>query len=310
MPSHAHDHSHAHSPTITTITRTLLIGAGLNIVYVVVEFVMGLQTKSLALVADAGHNLSDVATLLLSLLAFRLARVKSNQRFTYGLRKSTVLASLINAVLLLLAVGGILIESIQRFRQPEPVAGNVVAWVAGLGIVVNAASALLFFRDKEHDLNMKGAYLHLLADALVSVGVVASGLIIRYTGWFWIDPAMGIIVAVVILSGTWKLLSDSLRLTLDGVPLGIDLADVQRTIGSVPGVIAVDHVHIWAMSTTENALTAHLTVKAELMGNQVIAIKKEVRHELEHLGIEHATLEVNTDENGPVPTNTVNLSYR
>jgi len=300
MSNHAHDHSHAHSPTVTTITRTLLIGAVLNIVYVVVEFLMGLQTKSLALVADAGHNLSDVAGLLLSLLAFRLARVKSNQRFTYGLRKSTVLASLVNAVLLLLAVGGILLESFQRFRHPEPVSGNTVAWVAGLGILVNAASAFLFFRDKEHDLNMKGAYLHLLADALVSVGVVASGLVIGYTGWVWLDPAMGIVVAVVILSGTWSLLSDSLRLTLDGVPMGIDLTKVQQIISDVPGVLAVDHVHIWAMSTTENALTAHLTVQSDLTNNQIVIVKKEVRHELEHLGIEHATLEVNTGETGPV----------
>lgn len=261
---------------------------------------MGLQTKSLALVADAGHNLSDVAGLLLSLLAFRLARVKSNQRFTYGLRKSTVLVSLVNAVLLLLAVGGILLESFQRFRHPEPVSGNTVAWVAGLGIVVNAASAFLFFRDKEHDLNMKGAYLHLLADALVSVGVVLSGLVIGYTGWLWLDPAMGIIVAVVILSGTWSLLSDSLRLTLDGVPMGIDLTNVQQIISDVPGVLAVDHVHIWAMSTTENALTAHLTVKSDLTNNQIVIVKKEVRHELEHLGIEHATLEVNTEETGPI----------
>ncbi|WP_375444290.1 cation diffusion facilitator family transporter [uncultured Fibrella sp.] len=295
MHNHAHDHSHAHTPTITTISRTLLIGAGLNIVYVVIEFGMGLRTQSLALMADAGHNLSDVAGLLLSLLAFRLAKVKSNQRFTYGLRKSTVLASLVNAVLLLLAVGGIMLESIQRFRHPEPVSGNIVAWVAGLGIIVNAASALLFFRDKDHDLNMKGAYLHLLADALVSVGVVASGLVISYTGWFWLDPLMGLVVALVILSGTWQLLSDSLRLTLDGVPMGIDLAKVQQVVSSVPGVVAVDHVHIWAMSTTENALTAHLTIAPELTNSQLDSVKKEVRHELEHLGIEHATLEVNTE---------------
>ncbi|MEZ0540963.1 cation diffusion facilitator family transporter [Fibrella arboris] len=309
MHTHEHEHSHAHSPTVTAITRTLIIGAVLNIVYVVVEFVMGLQTKSLALVADAGHNLSDVAGLLLSLLAFRLAKVKSNQRFTYGLRKSTVLASLVNAVLLLLAVGGILLESVQRFRHPEPVAGGIVAWVAGVGIVVNAASALLFFRNKEHDLNMKGAYLHLLADALVSVGVVVSGLVIGYTGWFWLDPAMGIVVAIVILSGTWSLLSDSLRLTLDGVPVGIDLADVQRMVGAVPGVLAVDHVHIWAMSTTENALTAHLTVRPDLTNNQVVMVKKEVRHKLEHLGIEHATLEVNTDANRPEIYDETKLDY-
>ena len=293
MHDHAHGHSHAHHAPVTNLTRTLLIGAGLNIIYVVVEFSMGLHTKSLALVADSGHNLSDVAGLLLSLLAFRLARVKSSRTFTYGLRKSTVLASLVNAVLLLLAVGGILIESIQRFRHPEPVAGGIVAWVAAVGIVINGASAFLFFQKKDHDLNMKGAYLHLLADALVSVGVVAAGVVISYTGWFWLDPAMGMVVAVVILSGTWQLLADSLRLTLDGVPTGIDLAEVQRVMGSVPGVNTVDHVHIWAMSTTENALTAHLTIAPDLPGKQVAALKKEVRHQLEHLNIDHVTLEIN-----------------
>ena len=290
MPhDHAHDH---HTPVITTINRTLIIGAVLNIIYVIVEFGMGLYTQSLALMADAGHNLSDVAGLLLSLLAFRLAKVKSSRTFTYGFRKSTVLASLANAVLLLVAVGGILLESIQRFRHPEPVAGGIVAWVAALGIVVNAASALLFFRQKDHDLNMRGAYLHLLSDALVSVAVVVSGVVIGYTGWFWLDPMMGLIVAVVILVSTWRLLTDSLRLSLDGVPTNIDLADVQAEIAAVNGVARVHHVHIWAMSTTENALTAHLVLQPGLTPNQVTALRKTIRHELEHQGITHATLEI------------------
>lgn len=295
---HAHDHSHthtshSHATTITTINRALVIGAAVNILYVLVEAGVGLYTGSVALLADAGHNLSDVAGLLLSLLAFRLARVKSSPTFTYGYRKSTVLASLANAVLLLLAVGAILLESIQRFKHPSSIPGGTVAWVAALGIVVNAASALLFFRNKEHDLNMRGAYLHLLADALVSVGVVISGLLMRYTGWFWLDAAVGILVAIVILGGTWRLLTDSLRLTLDGVPANIALADVRQTIQNVPGVAAVEHIHVWAMSTTETALTAHLTLDATLSADQVSRLKKEVRHELEHLNIMHATLETN-----------------
>ncbi len=290
MP-HDHNHDHNHSPTITNVSRTLVIGAVLNIAYVVVEFGMGLYTQSLALMADAGHNLSDVAGLLLSLLAFRLAKVKSSQTFTYGYRKSTVLASLTNAVLLLVAVGGILLESIQRFRHPEPVMGGLVAWVAALGIVINAASALLFFRQKDHDLNMRGAYLHLLSDALVSIAVVASGIIISYTHWFWLDPIMGIVVAIVILVSTWQLLTHSLRLSLDGVPTNINLADVQAEITAVAGVEKVHHVHIWAMSTTENALTAHLILQPNLTNDQITAIRKEVRHGLEHLSITHATLE-------------------
>ena len=295
MHDHAHGTGHTHHPPVTNLNRALLIGAGLNTVYVAAEFGMGLYTGSLALVADAGHNLSDVAGLLLSLLAFRLARVRSSAVYTYGFRKSTVLASLINAVLLLVAVGGILIESLQRFRHPEPVAGGIVAWVAGVGIVVNAASALLFFRDRHHDLNIRGAYLHLLADALVSVGVVVAGLLISFTGWLWLDPMMSLVVAAVILSGTWRLLADSLRLSLDGVPPGIDLAEVRRVV-AVPGVQSVSHVHIWAISTTENALTAHLLVPPALTNQQLDALKKEVRHQLEHAGISHATLEVNVGE--------------
>ncbi|UFH56635.1 cation diffusion facilitator family transporter [Spirosoma sp. KNUC1025] len=295
MP-HEHDHQdhagHNHGPVVlTSINRALIIGAGLNAIYVVVEFILGFYYNSLALIADAGHNLSDVASLLLSLLAFRLAKVRQTPSFTYGYRKSTVLASLTNAVILLITIGAILWESFQRFRHPEPVAGGAVAWVAGFGILVNSASALLFYRDKEHDLNVKGAYLHLAADALVSLGVVIAGIIISYTGWVWLDPIIGIAVAVVIMGSTWNLLTDSLRLSMDGVPVGIDLPEVLADLRAVTGVQDVHHVHVWAMSTTENALTAHLVLQPGLTDEQIATLKHDARHRLEHRNISHATLE-------------------
>lgn len=293
---HNHDHAgHSHGPTVlTSINRALIIGVILNAGYVLVEFVLGFYYNSLALIADAGHNLSDVASLLLSLLAFRLARVRQTPSFTYGYRKSTVLASLTNAVILLITIGAILWESFGRFRHPEPVAGGAVAWVAGIGIIVNSASAFLFFRDKEHDLNVKGAYLHLMVDALVSLGVVVAGIVISYTGWVWLDPVIGIVVAVVIMGSTWNLLTDSLRLSMDGVPTGIDLPNVMADLRAVSGVQDVHHVHVWAMSTTENALTAHLVLKSGLTDQQVVALKHDARHRLEHRNINHATLETET----------------
>lgn len=296
---HNHDHAgHHHGPAVlTSINRALIIGAALNAIYVVVEFALGFYYNSLALVADAGHNLSDVASLLLSLLAFRLARVRQTPSFTYGFRKSTVLASLTNAVILLITIGAILWESIGRFRHPEPVAGGAVAWVAGVGMLINAASAMLFFRDKEHDLNVKGAYLHLAIDALVSLGVVVSGILISYTGWTWIDPVIGILVAVVIMGSTWRLLTDSLRLSMDGVPTAIDLPTVLADLRAVSGVQDVHHVHVWAMSTTENALTAHLVLEPGLSDSQIVALKHDARHRLEHQKISHATLETETVAN-------------
>ncbi|AUD01156.1 cation diffusion facilitator family transporter [Spirosoma pollinicola] len=294
--AHEHNHEehagHHHGPTVlTSVNRALIIGAILNTVYVIVEFGMGFYYHSLALAADAGHNLSDVASLLLSLLAFRLARVRQTPGFTYGYRKSTVLASLTNAVILLITIGAILWESISRFRHPEPVAGGAVAWVAGLGILVNAASAMLFFRNKEHDLNAKGAYLHLVVDALVSLGVVVAGVLITYTGWTWLDPLIGILVAIIIMGSTWRLLTDSLRLSMDGIPADIDLPDVLADLRAVAGVQDVHHVHVWAMSTTENALTAHLVLAPNLSVAAVNKLKADARHRLEHRKISHATLE-------------------
>lgn len=298
MQSHSHDDHHHHGPVaLTRINQALIIGAVINTVYVLVEFGAGFYYGSLSLVADAGHNLSDVASLLLSLLAFWLAKAQSTPTYTYGYRKSTVLASLTNGVLLMVTIGAIVWESFLRLReatsnQAQPIAGNAVAWVAALGILVNIGSALLFYRDKDHDLNTKGAYLHLAVDALVSLGVVVSGLLMRYTGWYWLDAVTGLLVAGVIFGSAWRLLADSVRLSLDGVPGDIDLATVQTEMRKVSGILDVHHVHVWAMSTTENALTAHLVLAPNLTNAEETALKRDVRHRLEHLNINHITLEV------------------
>lgn len=299
----AHDHAtHHHSPaTLTHASSRLVLGAAVNLLYVVVEAGCGFYFNSLALVADAGHNLSDVAGLLLALLAFWLAKRSPSASFTYGLRKTTVLASLLNAALLLVAIGGIVWESVVRFQHSVPVPGGVVAWVAGAGILVNAGSALLFARERE--LNLRGAYLHLLADALVSGAVVGGGLLMRYTGWSWVDLVLGLAVAVVLLTSSGRLMLDTVRLTLDGVPAGLDVADVTRRIREVAGVTAVHHVHIWALSTTDAALTAHLVLAPTVAAAAVPAVKAAVRHELEHVGIGHCTLEVEASaEVCPVPS--------
>lgn len=284
-------HEHSHNHMITSLNRAFIIGIALNLVFVAVEFGAGFLFNSLALLSDAGHNLSDVISLILALLAFRLARVKANTRYTYGYKKSTVLVSLFNAVILLIAVGAILVESINKIKHPEPVPGGAIAWVAGIGVLINAFTAFLFLKDKEKDLNIKGAYLHMAADALVSVGVLVGGLVIRKTGWFIIDPMIGIVVAIVILISTWGLLRDSIRLSLDGVPANIDLRKLKKAIISVPEVKSTHHLHIWAISTTENALTAHIVIsKLEDMEK----IKQDIKQELEQLGIGHATLEFET----------------
>ncbi len=293
-------HDHAHAPTgASNLNRAFLAGIGLNLTFVAVEAVAGFTTGSLALLSDAGHNLSDVASLALSMLAFRLARIPPSSVYTYGYRKSTILISLLNAIILLIAVGAIGYEAIMRFRHPVALAGGPVAIVAGIGIVINSASALLFFRDKEKDLNVKGAYLHLVADALVSLGTVAAGLLMIYTRQYWIDTAVSLLVMAVIVYGTWGLLRDSLRLSLDGVPAGITIQEVEAAARTVPGVADLHHVHIWAVSTTENALTAHVTVQPELTAKQVAELKTKLKDVLHHMNITHCTLETefsHTDE--------------
>ncbi len=288
---HDHSHSHSHNHTITSLNKAFIIGIVLNLVFVLVEFGAGFIFDSLALLSDAGHNLSDVVSLVLALLAFRLAKVKANDKYTYGYKKSTVLVSLLNAVILLVAVGAIIIESIRKLQHPEEVPGGAIAWVAGIGVLINAFTAFLFLKDKDKDLNVKGAYLHMAADTLVSVGVLAAGIIIRQTGWYVIDPIIGLVVAFVILISTWNLLRDSLRLSLDGVPTNIDSSKVKEEVLKVPGVKDMHHMHIWAISTTENALTAHI-VTDDI--DHMECMKQEIKHALEHCGINHATLEFET----------------
>lgn len=286
--SHEHSHQHSHTINAKSLNKAFIIGIVLNLAFVVIEFAAGFWFDSLALLSDAGHNLSDVVSLVLALLAFRLAKVKANERYTYGYKKSTILVSLLNAVILLVAVGAIVIESIHKLSNPAVVPGGAIAWVAGVGVLINAFTAFLFMKDKEKDLNVKGAYLHMAADALVSVGVLVAGIVISRTGWYIIDPIIGLIVAVVILISTWNLLHDSLRLTLDGVPTSINSQQVVESIRALPGIDDVHHIHIWAISTTENALTAHIVLKQT---EDMQEVKHLIRHRLEDFGIGHATLE-------------------
>ena len=287
-----HGHHHHHHAPAEVASRAFVIGIVLNSLYVVVQAGTGLYAHSMAMLADAGHNLSDVASLALSYMAFRWAKIRANQVYTYGYKKSTILAALINAVVLLLTIGILGYESVVRLLHPQPVQGGYVAIVAGIGIVINLGSAMLFFKDKDHDLNTKGAFLHLLTDALVSLAVVIAGIIIYFTQWYWIDGAISLAVLIVILLGTWSLLVDSFRLTMDAVPHGVDLNEIEKVILSVKGVESMHHLHVWAMSTTQNALTSHVVISDLLSFEEKMKVVHHVKHELEHHGITHATLEL------------------
>ena len=281
MESHHHEHNHQ----LTSLNKAFIIGITLNIAFVIVEFGVGFYYNSLGLLSDAGHNLGDVASLVLAMLAFRLQKVHPNSRYTYGYKKSTILVSLLNAVILLVAVGIIIAESVDKFFHPVSVDGSAIAWTAGVGVVINALTAWLFMKDKDKDLNVKGAYLHMAADALVSVGVVVSGIIITYTGWSIIDPIIGLGIAVIIIVSTWGLLHDSLRLSLDGVPVEIDAQKIQQLIMEQPGVENCHHLHIWALSTTETALTAHIVIDNITQLEEVKQHIKEALEEAEKFGV-------------------------
>jgi cobalt-zinc-cadmium efflux system protein len=285
----SHHHSHAHAlPLPANLTRAFVIGIALNLLFVVLEAGMGLWLKSLALLSDAGHNLSDVISLVLALVAIKISQRKPNDQYTFGYSKSTILVSLFNAILLMLAVGAIGWEAIQRIGNTPPLDGKWIALVSTVGILVNTATALLFLKNKDHDINVKGAYLHMAADALVSLGVVVSGLVILFTGWAAADTVMSFIVIGVIVYGTWDLLKESIRLTLDGVPRGVDLNAIRQYLYSVPGVQQVHDLHIWAMSTTENSLTAHL-VMTPSPENQLPLIHDALFHQFH---IAHATIQI------------------
>ena len=247
--------------------------------------------NSLGLLSDAGHNLSDVFSLLLAMLALKLASSHATKRFTYGRRKASVLISLLNAIILLVAVGAIMVESVEKFFSPTEVNGTLIIWTAAVGIVINGVTAWVLSRQQQHDINTRGAFLHMLADTLVSVGVVVSGIVIHYTGWTIVDPIIGLVIAVVILVSTWELLSESLRMSTDAVPEGFDVDDIKKKIESQEGVINVHHLHIWAISTTETALTCHIVIPEASMLEEVT---DRVKHTLDDLNIHHSTLELET----------------
>lgn len=295
MSSHPHHHpSHSHGGEITHLHKAFIFGIAINLAFVVIEFTAGFLTNSLALLSDAGHNLGDVATLALSLLAFKIASRKATAKYTFGFHKGTILASLANSIILLVAVGSIGWEAVRRFMEPVETEGKVISIVSGIGILVNALSALLFLRDKERDLNAKGAYLHLALDAFVSLGVVVAGLLISFTGLKWIDPLISLVIMLVVTYSTWGLLTESLTLSLDAVPRAIDVERVKEAMQKATGVLEVHHLHIWAMSTSRNALTAHLVLEPGLSDQQTAEIKHKLKHQLEHLNIHHATLETET----------------
>lgn len=286
-------HHHAHDVSAAQVqSKAFVIGIALNLAFVVVEAVVGIVNQSLSLLTDAGHNLSDVSSLFISLLVFRLAKRKATERFTYGYKKTTVLAAFVNAAILLIALGVIGYEAVLRLMHPRPLEGGQIAGMAGIGIAVNSLSAYLFYKNKEADLNVKSAYLHLLADALVSVGVVAAGIAIHFTGWFWLDPVVGVVIMVVILFSTWGLLKDSFTMSIDAVPKGISVSEIKEAAEKIPGVKSLSHIHVWPLSTTETALTAEVKTDERLsLAEQKEAVRK-LKHELLHHNIHHATIEL------------------
>lgn len=293
---HAHGHAgHSHAPA--DFGRAFAIGTALNLGFVLVEGLAGVFTGSMALLADAGHNLSDVLGLLIAWGGASLAKRPASRRFTYGLSSSTILAALANAVLLLFAVGAIALEAVQRFRDPPPVEGVTVMVVAGIGILINGATAFMFMRGRESDINIRGAYLHMAADAGVSAGVVLGGAVILFTSAAWIDPAMSLVIVAVILWSTWGLLRDSVTMALHAVPPGIDPEKVEAALATLPGVTRVHDLHIWPMSTTDVALTAHLLIPDGHPGD---AFLDDAQHRLAHdFGIGHTTLQIEVGDGDP-----------
>jgi cobalt-zinc-cadmium efflux system protein len=265
------------------------LGVSLNVGFVIVEATYGIMAGSLALLADAGHNLSDVLGLLLAWGANYLVRRKPTEHRTYGWRKSSILAALVNAVILLVALGGIAWEAIQRFNAPVPVAGKTIIFVASVGVIINTVTAFLFLSGRKKDLNIKGAFLHMVADAGVSAGVVIAGFAILFTGKLWIDPAISLVITIIILFGTWRLFQDAFNMAMDAVPRGIDPEAVKAYLSNLPGVTGVHDLHIWAMSTTETALTAHL-IKTDPKDDDAI-IEKASKGLHDQFGIDHITLQ-------------------
>jgi cobalt-zinc-cadmium efflux system protein len=294
-----HDHDHHAHHGLRDYGRAFAVGVALNVVYVIVEAAFGFLTGSLALLADAGHNLSDALGLSLAWLGVLLARRSPTARRTYGLRRSTILAALANAMLLLVAIGGIAWEAARRLVHPEPPPGPAMIWVAAVGIAVNTVTAMFFFRGRHDDVNVRGAFLHLAADAAVSLGVVIAGVFVVRTGAAWIDPAVSLVIVAAIFLSTWSLLHESLDLALDAVPKGIDPAAVHDYLAALPGVTEVHDLHIWGLSTTEAALTVHLVVPGgEIDDARLSDVCRELH---DRFRIEHPTVQIERGTNGACP---------
>ncbi|MDP0561981.1 MAG: cation diffusion facilitator family transporter [Candidatus Endonucleobacter sp. (ex Gigantidas childressi)] len=289
--------SHDHSHNIDNYNRSFAIGVVLNLVFVAIEAVFGMLSDSLALLADAGHNLSDVVSLLLAWGANVLATKSATDKRTYGFKKATIMSSLLSAILLILVLGGIAWEAVVRFQNPQPAEGMTVIVVAAIGVIINIFTALLFVKGQKQDLNIRGAFLHMAADAVVSLGVVIAGILIIMKGWLWIDPIVSIVIIVVIAIGTWKLLLDSINYAIDAVPQRISVSEINKYLLSFNNVDSIHDLHVWPLSTTEIALTAHLVIKQDLLDNQFLwSIQKHLQ---DHFGIEHSTIQVenSTDNN-------------
>jgi len=309
MAAHDHTHHHGHAKAThqghdhapTDFGRAFLIGILLNLGFVAVETFYGLVSNSVALLADAGHNLSDVLGLVLAWGAAALSKRKPSANFTYGLRRSSILSALFNAMFLLVAVGAIAFEAVQRIDDPQPVAGQTVMAVAAIGIIINGVTALMFARGGKRDLNIRGAYLHMAADAAVSAGVVISGLLVLQTGWQWIDPVTSLVIVAVILAGTWGLLRRSVNMALDRVPEHIPPAEVRTVLEGLTGVTQVHDLHIWSLSTTDVALTCHLVMPAGCPGDVFLREVSELLRERFEIG--HSTIQVEREEGAPCPHN-------
>lgn len=293
----SHDHHH-HSVELTNVSKAFIIGIVLNLAFVVIQLGVGIHIHSLSLISDAGHNFADVASLVLSLIAFKLHKVKATQKYTYGYRKTSIIVALINSIVLLISIGIISYEAVLHVMHPIALPGKTIAWVALAGVFVNGVSAFFFLRDKEKDLNIKSAFLHLAADALISLGLVMGGVLIYFTHFYWIDAVLSLVIAIVILIGTWNLLADSMKLSLDGVPNNVEVDSIKNAALKIPGIINIHHLHVWAISTTENALTAHILLSNDVSIESEQKIKHELKHVLLHQHIHHITIETEREAFG------------
>ena len=288
--THNHSNGSSHAHAVGNYGRAFAIGIALNTAFVAGEAFYGFSSNSLALLSDAGHNLSDVMGLVLAWGAIRLSRSRPTKRRTYGLRRSSILAALANAATLLFVTGAITVEAIRRFSHPTPVVGSTIMWVAAVGVLINGTTAAMFASGRKSDINVRGAFAHMAADALIALGVVVTGFMIRRTGSLWLDPATSIAISVIIALGTWGLLKESVNLAMDAVPENIDPDAVETFLRSLAGVTDVHDLHIWAMSTTEPCLTAHLTVPGGTWDDSILASTKAALHE--RFGIEHSTVQI------------------